>query len=159
MEYLFGCAIAAISADAPSLADAPGAALGARLGESAGASAVPRSVSDSVPGLGELFTASSRASDRIVNAGYGSGFSTGRDRHAASVDWARWVINAGGGPLDVSMPWLLRDAGGRLLEGERGSWDGLCWSAKEGLPGAGRDGDRSEGRRGDVNGLVRFSVW
>ena len=31
------------------------------------------------------------------------------------------MLNAGGGPLDVSIPWLLRDAGGLLVLGDRSS--------------------------------------
>jgi hypothetical protein len=74
---------------------------------------------------------------------------------------ARWVFSAGGGPIgnlssqsatqrsflpfDVSMPWLLRDAGGRLNAGERTSdpvevlesekYDsaGDCWFGEKGL--------------------------
>jgi len=41
------------------------------------------------------------------------------------------VLNAGGGPLEVSIPWLLRDAGGRRVGGERGSRpDAAGWDAK-----------------------------
>lgn len=38
-----------------------------------------------------------------------------------SVDFVRWVLNAGGGPVEVSIPWLLRDAGGRFCAGDRAS--------------------------------------
>ena len=38
-----------------------------------------------------------------------------------SVDKVRCVLSAGGGPDEVSIPWLLRDAGGLLLAGDRAS--------------------------------------
>ena len=31
------------------------------------------------------------------------------------------MLNAGGGPFEVSIPWLLRDAGALLFAGERAS--------------------------------------
>lgn len=40
---------------------------------------------------------------------------------AVSVVYDRCVLSAGGGPLDVSIPWLLRDAGARRVAGDRAS--------------------------------------
>lgn len=38
---------------------------------------------------------------------------------------AGWKLNAGGGPDAVSIPWLQRDAGARLVHGERASLVGV----------------------------------
>lgn len=38
-----------------------------------------------------------------------------------SVEYPRRVLSAGGGPLEVSIPWLLRDAGARRLISDRAS--------------------------------------
>jgi hypothetical protein len=44
-----------------------------------------------------------------------------RVRKTLSCRNVRCVLSAGGGPVDVSMPWLLREAGGRLWWRERAS--------------------------------------
>ncbi len=64
------------------------------------------------------------------------------------------MLNAGGGPLEVSIPLLLRDAGGLRVAGERGSRpDAAGWCSKyppvrvdSGVDGALGDngGDRGE---------------
>ena len=41
--------------------------------------------------------------------------------HAVSVECECCVLSAGGGPFDVSIPWLLRDAGARRAAGDRAS--------------------------------------
>ena len=45
----------------------------------------------------------------------------GCDFFAASVEYDRCVLSAGGGPLDVSIPWLLLEAGARRVAGDRAS--------------------------------------
>lgn len=75
--------------------------------------------------------------------------------HVFSAGWDRWVLNAGGGPVEVSIPWLLRDAGGLLFAGERGSKpdEASCWTkypvdCDGGADNAcGNNGDEVERRR------------
>ncbi len=64
------------------------------------------------------------------------------------------MLNAGGGPLEVSIPWLLRDAGGRRVAGERGSMPVAAgWCAKYpvgGDSGVDRGLDDDGGDTGDL---------
>lgn len=47
--------------------------------------------------------------------------SIGKALHVLSAAKMRCVLNAGGGPDEVSIPWLLREAGARLVAGDRPS--------------------------------------
>lgn len=75
--------------------------------------------------------------------------------HALSV-YDRWVIRAGGGPVEVSMPWLLRDAGCRLVGGVIPNTPG-CWGREEAIgerSGVGSDCNDGDGDgAGDEDGL------
>lgn len=61
-----------------------------------------------------------------------------------SADFVRWVLNAGGGPVEVSIPWLLRDAGGRFCAGDRASVpDDVGLGVKYDSPGEAYEGGES----------------
>lgn len=77
------------------------------------------------------------------------------------------VTNVTGGPRELSMPWALWDAGGRLAPGERGSWAAVVCGAKYDAEVAEAAGDAGYGavgvegsvtvarrRRGDAEGAV-----
>ena len=104
---------------------------GSDRGRSAAAARTPE-VPIVCPPLREPFDVSKPANAGGVNWWYdGRMLSASGNRQLFSVDKVRCVLSAGGGPDEVSIPWLLRDAGGRLIAGDRASTpDEADWGTK-----------------------------